>query len=184
MPPPINRVKFSAPLRRAGFRVEKTDASVETAYQKGFADASEFLSKQIAEQRGEVVQLMEHTFKSLEEQHGHLLRQVGEALPELAVEIARRVLCGLEPDRERIKRAVDEVLGELAPNTRDVEITMHRADLELLASYEERFRDLYPGVRFAADDSLTVGDCKMRSSFGLVDATIATKLEKISRSLK
>jgi len=184
MPPSVNRVKFAAPLRRAGFQVEKTEPAVEAAYQKGFADASEFLNKQVAEQRAEVVQLMEQTFKSLEEQQGHLLRQVGEALPELALEIARRVLCGLEPDRERIKRTVEEVLGELSPNTRDVEITMHRADLELLASYEERFRDLYPGVRFAADDSLTIGDCKLRSSFGLVDATIATKLEKISRSLR
>ncbi|MEA3212877.1 MAG: flagellar assembly protein FliH [Chthoniobacter sp.] len=193
MPSSLNHVTLSAPLRRAGFHLEEMTGAVrreemetarQAAYQHGFADASAFLSQQLAEQRADVIQLMEQTFKSLEDQRGELLRQVGAVLPGLATEIARRVLCGLEPDRNRIERTVDEVLGELSSGTKDIEITMHPADLELLGRYEEKFREPYPGLRFVGDGSLAVGDCRLRSSFGLVDATIATKLENVSRSLR
>jgi flagellar assembly protein FliH len=165
-------------------RLEEMEAARQAAYQQGFADASAFVSQQMAEQRAEVIQLMEQTFKSLEEQRGELVREVGAVLPGIATEIARRVLCGLEPDRERIERVVAEVLGELAPGTRDIEIRLHSADLALLGRYEERFHERYPGLHFVADDTLTIGDCRLRSSFGLVDATIATKLETLARSLQ
>jgi flagellar assembly protein FliH len=189
----VNRVVFSAPLRRVGLRIEEinharqgdeVEAIRQDAYQRGFSDASDFLNQQMAEQRTEVIQLMEQTFRSLEEQRSELLRQVAAALPGIAVEIARRVLCGLEPDAARVQRTVEEVLGELAPGTRDLEITMHPSDLALLGRYNETFADQYPGLRFVADDSLLVGDCRLRSNFGLVDATIATKLATIARSLQ
>jgi flagellar biosynthesis/type III secretory pathway protein FliH len=127
---------------------------------------------------------MEHTFKALEEQRHELVRQLGAVLPGIATEIARRVLCGLDPDSVRVERAIDEVLSELAPGTRDIEIALPAADLALLGRYDEKFRDRYPGLRFVADPSLMVGDCRLRSSYGLVDATIATKLDTLARSLQ
>jgi flagellar biosynthesis/type III secretory pathway protein FliH len=193
MPSSASRIQLSTPLRRAslhranidgGRQREEAEAAREAAYQQGFADASAFLNQQLAEQRAEVIQLMEQTFKSLEEQRLELVGQVGAVLPGIATEIARRVLCGLEPDRARIEKTVAEVLGELSPGTRDIEITLHPSDLELLGRYEEKFRDQYPGLRFAADAALAVGDCRMRSAFGLVDATIATKLDTLSRALQ
>jgi len=193
MPSSANAITLPAPLRRAGLnlavmagalREEEIETARQAAYQQGFAAASEFLNQQLAEQRADVIQLMEQTFKSLDEQRGELLGQLGGVLPGIATEIARRVLCGLEPDQQRVERTVDEVLGELSPGTRDIEITMHPADLELLGRYEEKFRDHYPGLRFVAEESLAIGDCRLRSSFGLVDATIATKLETLSRSLR
>ncbi len=188
-----NTIQLAAPLRRVGFHAADIAAAVqredlaavrETAYQKGFADASEFLNQQLAAQRADVIQLIEQTFKSLGEQRGELLGQLGAVLPGVATEIARRVLCQLEPDRNRIERTVDEVLGELSPGTRDIEIMMHPADLELIGRFDEKFQDRYPGLHFVADDNLVVGDCRLRSSFGLVDATIATKLATLSRSLQ
>ncbi len=193
MPSSANVLTLSVPLRRVAFcreemaraiRREEAEAARQAAYQQGFADATAFLNQQLAEQRADVIQLMEQTFKSLEEQRAELVRQLGAVLPDIATEIARRVLCGLEPDRQRIERTVDEVLGELAPGTRDIEITMHPGDLQLLGRYDEKFADRYPGLRFVADKTLAVGDCRLRSSFGLVDATLATKLETLSRSLQ
>lgn len=193
MPPITSTITLSTPLRRVGLRLEEiagavrrdeVEAARQAAYQHGFADASDFLNQQLAEQRADVIQLVEQTFKSLEEQRGELLRQFGAALPGIATEIARRVLCGLEPDRNRIERTVDEVLAELSPGTRDIEIVMHPADLDLLGRYEEQFRERYPGLRFVGDDSFAVGDCRLRSAFGIVDATIATKLATLSQSLQ
>jgi flagellar biosynthesis/type III secretory pathway protein FliH len=193
MPSSANVVRLSRPLRRAAFHsgdieraalVEQMEEARQTAYQKGFADASDFLNQQVAEQRAEVIQLIEQTFKSLEEQRHELVRQIGAVLPGIATEIARRVLCGLDPDPVRVQRTVDEVLGELAPGTRDIEVALPAADLALLGRYDENYQDRYPGLRFVADPTLAVGDCKVRSSFGLVDATIATKLETLARSLQ
>lgn len=186
-------VRLSAPLRRVGFRPEEiagsfrqeeVEAARQAAYQEGFEAASQFLNQQMAEQRAEVIQLMEQTFKALDEQRADLMVQVGKVLPGIATEIARRVLCGLAPDQSRIERTVDEVLSELAPGTREIEVILHPGDLELLGRYDEKYREQYPGLRFVADRSLAVGDCRLRSSFGLVDATIATKLETLARSLQ
>lgn len=192
MPSSANVIRLQAPLKRAALTPEEIAAAarqdeIETirqeAYQKGFMDATAFSEKQVAEQRAEMIQLVEETFKSLADQRDQLWQQVGNLLPQLATEIARRVLCNLEPDRERMERAVEEVLSEIAPGTRDVEIAMNPADLELLDGYSEGFRHTYPGLTFLSDEKLKVGDCRLKSGFGLVDATVATKLENISRSL-
>jgi flagellar assembly protein FliH len=186
-------VHFSKPLRRVAFQYDEIERAVllqqseearQAAYQKGFEDATEFLNQQVAEQRAEVIQLIEQTFKSIEEQRNELVRQVAAVLPGIATEIARRVLCGLDPDPGRVEKTVAEVLGELAPGTRDIEVALPATDLELIGRYQEKFQDRYPGLRFVADPSLTVGDCRLRSGFGIVDATIATKLETLSRSLQ
>lgn len=193
MPSSASAIRFSGPLRRVAFqpediqratRHEELEAARQAAYQKGFEDATSFLNQQLAEQRADVIQLMEQTFKSLEEQRDQLVQQLGAVLPGIATEIARRVLCGLEPDARRVESLVEEVLGELAPGTRDIEISLPPADLALLGRYDEKFRDRFPGLRFVADATLSVGDCRLRSSFGLIDATIATKLETLARSLQ
>lgn len=186
-------IRLAAPLRRAGFNAgeirvaterDTADTARQAAYQQGFTAASEFFKQQLAEQRAEVIQLTEKTFASLDRQRAELLGQIGAVLPRLAIEIARRLLCGLPPDPARVHLTVDEVLGELAPGTRDIEIALHPADLELLGHYDEKLRDRYPGLRFLADAALALGDCRLRSNFGLIDATLATKLANLSRALQ
>jgi flagellar biosynthesis/type III secretory pathway protein FliH len=193
MPSSANVIRLGAPLRRAAFdaaeiaraaQQQAAEAAREEGYQKGFMDATAFMNQQLNEQRADVIQLMEKTFKSLGEQSEAMWQQLGAILPDLATEIARRVLSGLPPDRERIEASVREILCELSPGTRDVEITLHPSDMELLGRFEEEFTETYPGLRFIADSKLAVGDCRLRSSFGLVDATVAAKLDNISRSLR
>lgn len=193
MPSSPNIVNLSAPLRLASFHREEVDKANRAAreeavrkagYQQGFADATAFMQQQLAEQRTEVIQLIEQTFKSLGDQQEELVRQVGALLPGLAVEIARRVLCGMEPDAERVERTVTDILSELAPNTRGVTVALNPADLALIGRYEENFQGSYPDLQFVADESLAVGDCRLQSSFGVVDGSVATKLENISRSFR
>jgi flagellar assembly protein FliH len=193
MPSSPEVIRLSAPLRRvsllreeiaAAARADEIEAVRRRAYHQGFEEASTFLNEQMAEQRGEVIQLQEQTFKAIADENSAHIAKLCSLLPDLAIEIARRVLAGLEPDRARVERTIAELLGEMAPGTRDIEISLHPADLEMLGKFDAGFRDKYPGLQFVGDDALHIGDCKMRSCFGLVDARLETKLENLSRSLR
>ena len=186
-------VRFSAPLRRISLRRAEIDAAAEqdereaarkAAYQQGFEDASSFLNQQLVEQRGDVIRLQEETFNAISEQFAAQLDELRGLLPDLVMEMTRRVLSGLEPDRGRIERTVEEVLAEMVPGARDVEIALHPADKELLGQFDPRFEEKYPGLRFIGDPTLKIGDCMMRSRFGIVDGRLETKLDNLSRSLQ
>jgi flagellar assembly protein FliH len=184
---------FTAPVRRisldraeidAAAKRDEAEALRKAAYQQGFDDASAFLDQQLVEQRGEVIRLQEETFSAIAQQHAAQLDELRGLLPELVMEMARRVLAGLEPDRVRAERTVAEVLAEMVPGARDVEIALHPADMELLGQFDPQFEQKYPGLRFIGDPNLKLGDCMMRSRFGIVDGRLETKLEKLSRSLQ
>jgi flagellar assembly protein FliH len=189
----IKQVRFSAPLRRVSLQAEEIlalrhheelERVRKAAYQQGFEDAKTWLDKQMAEQRTEVIQMQEQTLQSITHGYERFMSQLGSVLPSLAVEISRRVLGGLEPDRERVERVVNETLSEIAPGTSDIEVALCPADYELMNSYHPQLQDKFPGLHFVADAGLQVGDCRMRSGFGIVDARVETKLQNLSRSLK
>ena len=186
-------VRFTAPLRSISLRREDIDAAAardereafrKAAYQQGFEDATAFLNQQLVEQRGDVIRLQEETFTAIGEQHAAQLDELRGLLPDLVMEMARRILSGLEPSRGRVERVIAEVLAEMVPGARDVEITLHPADMELLGQFDPRFEDKYPGLHFIGDPALKVGDCMMRSRFGIVDGRLETKLKNLSRSLR
>jgi len=186
-------VRLTAPLRRISLRRAEIDAARESeereafrkaAYQQGFEDASAFLNQQLVEQRGEVIRLQEETFTAIAEQHAGQLDELRRLLPGLVMEIARRALSGLEPDRGRVEGAIAEVMAEIVPGARDVEIALHPADLELIGHFDPEFEGKYAGIRFVSDSNLKVGDCTMRSRFGVVDGRLETKLENLSRALQ
>jgi flagellar assembly protein FliH len=193
MPSSTDTVRLHAPLRRVSLLREEIDAAAgrdereaacKAAYQQGFEDASAFLNQQLVEQRGEVIRLQQGTFSAIAEQHAAQMDELRGILPELVVEMTRRLLCGLEPDCGRVERTIAEVLAEMVPGVRDVEIALHPSDLELLGHFDPQFGDKYPGLRFIGDATLKVGDCMMRSRFGIVDGRLETKLENLSRSLQ
>ncbi len=186
-------LRFTAPLRlvslqageiQAQHREAELEVARKAAYQQGFDDARIWLEKQFAEQRGEVIQMQEQTLRGITEGYARFINELGGVLPDLAQEIVRRLLAGLEPDRERIERIVNETLSEIAPGTRDIEVVLSPADFELMNNYHAQLQEKFPGLHFAADSSLRPGDCRMRSGFGLVDARLETKLQNLVRSLK
>jgi flagellar biosynthesis/type III secretory pathway protein FliH len=193
MPSLPNTVRLAAPLRRISLDRAEIDAAAErdereamrkAAYQQGFEDASSFHNQQLVEQREDVIRLQEETFNAISEQHAAQLDELRALLPDLVMEMTRRVLSGLEPDRGRIERTVAEVLAEMVPGARDVEIALHPADKELLGQFDPQFEEKYPGLRFIGDPNLKVGDCMMRSRYGIVDGRLETKLDNLSRSLQ
>ena len=99
-----------------------------------------------------------------------LLGQLREALPELVVEIARRLLAGFEPPPDVIERLWREALDQLYPEREGLELTLCPRDAELLESINPEWKQRYPGLRVRSDPALVPGDCLVRSRFGLTDA--------------
>ena len=112
-----------------------------------------------------------------------LVAQLREALPALAVEIARRLLAGFEPAPEVVSRLCEEALAELYPERDNLEIVLCPRDAALLEELNPGWRQRYPGLTVTADRSLAPGDCQVRSRFGLTDARQETKLKALAHGL-
>jgi flagellar assembly protein FliH len=165
-----------------------SDADLEAArregYQRGFQDASAVIETQLVEQRHEVAHLQQKTFQALTGQHDALVRQLREAMPELTMDIVRRILGGMEPDQAAVVRIVNEVLQTIAPGPETIEVCLSQQDLKLVESYEAGFRERYPQIQFRADPDLEPGDCTVASRFGSLDGRLTTKLRSVDRLLQ
>ena len=109
--------------------------------------------------------------------------QLKEALPALALEIARRLFAGFEPPQEVVEKLCLEALDQLFPEREGLELSLSAKDAEFLAQTNPDWMGRFPGLRVRTDASLKSGDCLVRSRFGLTDARRSTKLEALERSL-
>jgi flagellar assembly protein FliH len=151
------------------------------AYQRGFEDASAMIETQLVEQREEVAHLQQKTLQGLASHNDSLVRQLRAAIPELTMDIVRRVLGGMQPDQDAVFRIVSEVLQGIAPGPETVEISLNERDLKLMEGYQAGLRDRYPQIQFRADPDLEPGDCIVNSRFGALDGRLTTKLRSVDR---
>lgn len=163
--------------------LEEHEAALEAAYKRGAEETNTLLTSQILAQRAEVAQLQDSLFHSIAKQAETLVQQVSEPLPDLVMEIARRVLAGHTPDAATIRAIVTETLAEIAPDSTGVEVWLSPSDLALVNGIAKDFDHKYPGITISADPELVPGDCRAKSRFGAIDARLATKLDNIARSL-
>ena len=158
-------------------------AASAAAYQRGIDDARAAADQQMVEFRADMAQLSEGVLKRLAGAEVTVLQQLREALPGLAVEIARRLLAGHEPPPEVVARLCEEALSQLFPERDGLELALCPRDAELLQSLRPDWLARYPGLAIRADAALVPGDCLVRSRFGLTDARQQTKLAALSHSL-
>ncbi|HVS53707.1 MAG TPA: FliH/SctL family protein, partial [Opitutaceae bacterium] len=131
----------------------------------------------------DIEQLADGVLKNLSGVEPTLVTQLRDALPALALEIARRLLAGYEPPAEVVSRLCEEALGELFPERDNLELVVSAHDAALLEKINPDWLRRYPGLRIRAEATLTPGDCQVRSRFGLTDARIATKLSALEHNL-
>jgi flagellar assembly protein FliH len=127
--------------------------------------------------------LSDGLFQKLARLEPMLLEQLREALPALALEMARRLLAGYEPPVEVIAKLCEQALHELSPERENLELAVSTRDAALLEKFNPAWRSRYPGLRVVAESSLQPGDCQVRSRFGLTDARLQTKLTAFERTL-
>ena len=112
-----------------------------------------------------------------------LVAQLRDALPALALDVARRLLAGFEPAPELLSRLCEEALGSLYPERENLELVVAARDAALLQKLNPEWLQRYPGLRIRAEATLVPGDCLVRSRFGLSDARLQTKVTALQHSL-
>lgn len=158
-------------------------ARAEQAYRRGVDAARAAADQQMVEFRADMEGLSKGVLKKLALLEPALLAQLREALPGLALEIARRLLAGFEPPPEIIDRFCREALEQLFPEREGLELALCPRDAEQLHLLNPDWLQLYPGLRVRPDSALSPGDCLVRSRFGLTDGRQQTKLAALEHGL-
>ena len=153
------------------------------AYQRGVDATRALADQQMVEFRADIEQLSEAVFKKLAHVQPAIVAELRQTLPELALEIARRLLAGYEPPAEVVSRLCEEALNEIFPERDDLELSLAPRDAALLEKLNPDWLLRYPGLRIRPEPSMKPGDCQVRSRFGLTDARLETKLKTLEHSL-
>jgi flagellar assembly protein FliH len=186
----LQLIAFDRPLAGAAvpghgplFSAAEVAAQVKEGYRQGGDAARAAADQQLVELRHEMEQLSSGVLEKLAGVEALLLQELREALPGLAVEIARRLLAGYEPPPEIVERLCLDSLEQLFPEREGLELALCPRDAELLQSINPAWLQRYPGLRTRSDPALAPGDCLVRSRFGLTDARQATKLAALAHGL-
>ena len=183
-------IAFDRPLSGAvlpgagrSFTEAEVAAKTEAAYHKGVDATRAMVDQKLVEMRVEMQQLSEGVLTKLTTVESATLAQLREALPALAVDIARRLLAGYEPPAEIVEKLCHEALEQLFPERDGLEISLCPRDAELLEQVNPAWLARYPGLKVKIDANLAPGDCQVRSRFGLTDARQQTKLSVLAHGL-
>ena len=180
----------------------------------GEKSATDFYSSEISKIK-ETLELDQTTILShINKKADEVLEQLNDRLPDLVLEMVKRILPGLEPDALQIQEIVRSLLAEFVEDEETLEVYLCKEDLALLkasrkikdVSHEKEqvdegfasaiagiFDNLdgddallpdFPKVKFFEDQTLKRGDCQVKSRFGLLDGRIATKLRRIEEEIK
>ena len=109
----LNRQPHRAPSAPA--TPVDVEAERRLAYQQGYDEAATFLNQQLFLQRRDVVALADETLARLSLQEENLAAQARQVLPDLVMEIVRRLWAGFQPDAALVRPHVGAARAHLAP---------------------------------------------------------------------
>ena len=155
----------------------------QAAYREGVDAARAAADQQMVEFRADMAQLSEGVLSKLGGMDAVLLAQLRDALPGLAVDLARRLLAGYEPPPEAVAKLCQETLEQLFPERDGLVLALCPRDAALLSALNPGWLQSYPGLNIRTDAALAPGDCQVRSRFGLTDARQHVKLAALEHSL-
>lgn len=158
-------------------------ARAEEAYRKGVDSARATMDQKMVEMRVDMEQLSDGVLQKLSTVEANTLTQLRDALPALAVDIAKRLLAGYEPPAEVVANLCHEALEQLFPEREGLELSLCPRDAALLEQVNPGWLARYPQLKVKQDANLAAGDCQVRSRFGLTDARQQTKLNVLSHGL-
>lgn len=156
----------------------------EAAYKRGHNDAGTRYNSQILEQRREAKHLQECLFEKFEAEFESIIKEINKRLPGIVMVSVRRVCAGIEPDRVLVENIIGEVMDEGTPDSENLEIFLSTEDFKLVDGKLNFSPERFPKLSIVEDPDLHVGDCMMRSRFGIVDGRMNTKLRRIESELE
>ncbi len=159
------------------------NAHGEASYRRGVDGARALADQQMVDIRAEVAHLSNGVLPQLSHLESGLLKQLHDALPGLALDIAKHLLAGYEPPVEIVERLCRDALDQLFPERENLELILCPRDAELFHRLNPGWLERYPGLQIKQDLTFTPGDCQVRSRFGLTDARLQTKLDAMARAI-
>ena len=155
----------------------------EAAYRRGVDATRALADQQMVDMRAEVAHLSSGVLPQIACLEEGLMKQLRDALPALAVDIAQHLFAGYEPPAEMIERLCRDALDQLFPERENLELILCPRDTTLFSQLNPGWLERYPGLKICPDPTLSPGDCQVRSRFGLTDARQQTKLTVLSHGL-
>lgn len=173
------RVGSSAPLSARPTDAERTREGYEAGKAQGYADAQ----RSAQQARAADVQRLERLIAGLQGEFEDLTARTADALLDLAVDIAAQVLRHeVQTRRETILPVVREALALVEQARAQPTLRLAPADIELVRAALQDDGQLQ-GCRIVADAAIVPGGCRIESSSGEIDASLATRWRRVLQTL-
>jgi flagellar biosynthesis/type III secretory pathway protein FliH len=157
----------------------------EEAYRRGFIAGERSLSEQLLRMRNEMAEVQRGVLESLRQTIPQAGQQCEQALIQLALQAASRLVAGMPVSAEMIEACVRDTISQVEEATEFV-IHLHPEDLALLQRVGSPLLTPTPGgdhLQFHASADVSRGGCLVHTRFGTIDAQRETKLKQMAGAL-
>lgn len=165
---------------------QKNDVSEQKAYEKGFSQGEKDGFKSGEKKALKKAEVINKILSEMENFHKQIQTQCERQVLDLIVGVAEKVIQReIDLDKTIIGKTILNALQFISEKNR-VTIRINPDDVDYINKFKTQFflehRDL-KSVSITPDISVTKGGCLLETSYGDIDATLETQLEKIGKSL-
>jgi len=158
----------------------------ESGRQAAEAAVEEILDEKVAQQMKTLTPAMQLAVEQIEDSKQQWMRHWEGSLVQLAVAIAGRLVRReLKAEPELALPWIQESL-ELAAGSAEITVRLHPQDYETLAGQVSSLAEVFSQAsqtQVVADESISLGGCRLDTKFGAIDQQIETQLERVRQEL-
>lgn len=158
----------------------------QAAFERGRREGEQALSEQLIRQRNETVELQRGVLDGLGKVIPQVIMETENALINLALEAAQKMVNGIPITTEMVEAVVREAVHQVEGSA-EITIQLNAEDLALLRLHNSAVLNGLPdtgALRFVASAEVTRGGCLAQTRFGVIDARRETKMEQLRQALK
>ena len=144
------------------------------------------LDEKVAKQMKTLTPALQAAVKQVEDAKQDWLRHWESAAVDLAVAIAGRLVRGELQRRPEISAEWIRESLQLAAGSGDVTVRLNPADQQTLERQVSQLAASFSPlarVRVVADETITLGGCRVITEFGVIDQQLETQMERIKQEL-
>jgi len=178
---PLRNVRL---VTKSGTAAPEPDAA-QAAYENGKRDAEKAMGEQLLQQRAELLELHQGVITSLRNALPQLVKESENALIELTLQAAQRIVAEIPITRELVEVVIRDAIKQVEDSS-EITIQLHPDDLALLRKQNSPILEGLPEtgpLRYSASSEVSRGGCMIHTRFGLIDARRETKIEQLRQSL-
>jgi flagellar assembly protein FliH len=181
---PLREVRLLVQVPAQGWNEFLRDRE-QAAYQRGQQDGEKALTRQLLQHQGETGELQNGVLQSLARAIPQVVRETENALIQLALDAAQKIVAGLPINAEMIEAVVTEAVRQVEGSA-EITVQLHPEDFKLLRLHQSAVLTGLPDsgpLHFTGSAAVTRGGCLVQTRFGVIDARRETKLEQLRQTL-